>query len=243
MTREFAAAEKTLDRAVALDPDSLTLWELKAKLAFAARGDIGPALEAVRRARERTRDAVTLAKRIELEVKLLYAQRKFDEALRVIDTLPDADLPKIPGVLAEKYGYLGLLKKRLGDEEGARAALLRAREFAEAQLGTKPGDAIHRGTLARTLALLGEHDAARAEARRAMELLPESKDAFKGPDVTEAAAEVYALVGDRDRAFELLDHLMSVPSSLTLQLLKSDPQWDPLRDDPRLQALIDKYAA
>ena len=243
MTRNFAAAERTLDRALALDPNSFGLWDLKASIAFAARGDIGPAEEAVRRAKQMPPEPSTAAKRGELEVKLLSTQRKFDEALRVAEAFSDAELGKAPGALAEKYAYIGMLKLRLGDDEGARASFLRARELGEAQIRQKPEDAIQRGHLARTLALLGEKEAARAEIARAMQILPESKDAFNGPDVTQVAAEVYAIMGERDRAVDLIAHLMTRPSSLTVQLLKHDPTWDVLREDKRFQALIDRYAA
>ena len=46
-----------------------------------------------------------------------------------------------------------------------------------------------------------------------------------------------------DEAFRLLDHLLVVPNGITVPSLKLDPIWDPLRKDPRFQALIDKYAA
>ena len=62
--------------------------------------------------------------------------------------------------------------------------------------------------LAKVLAYLGEKDAALAEAQRASELLPESKDAFGGPDITEGVAQVYAIVGENDRAIEILDGLV-----------------------------------
>jgi hypothetical protein len=73
--------------------------------------------------------------------------------------------------------------------------------------------------------------------------LPESEDAVDGPKATAALAQIYAWVGVHDEAFRLLDHLLAVPNGLTVPLLKLDPVWDPLRKDPRFQALIDKYAA
>ena len=74
-----------------------------------------------------------------------------------------------------------------------------------------------------------------------MDLLPETKDAFNGPEVLESAAQVYGLVGEKDQAFTMIDHLLSVPSAVTVHNLKVNPLWDSLRDDPRFQALIDKY--
>jgi len=50
-------------------------------------------------------------------------------------------------------------------------------------------------------------------------------------------------VGENARAIELLDSLLGRPSPVTVPLLKLSPAWDPLRNDPRFQALIDKYGA
>ncbi len=93
------------------------------------------------------------------------------------------------------------------------------------------------------LAFLNEREAAVAEAQRAAELLPETKDAFGGPEIMAGVAEVYANLGDNDRAIEILDRLLSRPSGVTAQTLKINPIWDPLRSDPRFQGLIDKYGA
>ena len=92
-----------------------------------------------------------------------------------------------------------------------------------------------------SLAFLGERDAALAEAQRAAELLPESKDAFGGPEVMEGVAQVYAILGEKDRAIEVLNGLLSRPSAMTVEILKVNPVWDPLRDDPEFQNLLTKY--
>ncbi len=92
------------------------------------------------------------------------------------------------------------------------------------------------------LAFLSEKDSALAEAQRATELVPQS-DAFGGPEIMSGVAEVYATLGENNRAIEVLDRLLSRPSGVTAQALKINPIWDPLRSDPRFQGLIDKYGA
>ena len=91
------------------------------------------------------------------------------------------------------------------------------------------------------LAQLGEKEAAITEAKRATELLPDSVDAFEGPLLVAALAEVYAVTGENAQAIELLDGLLSRPSDLTVPILKFDPSWESLRDDPAFQQMLAKH--
>ncbi len=176
------------------------------------------------------------------EVFLL--ERKYKEGLREAESLPDDLLrTEFPQHLSGKYYLIGFARKALQDEAGARAVFLRAKELLDAQLKESPDAADMHIQLAKVLACLGEKDAALAEARRATELVPESKDAFGGPEIAAGVAEVHAILGDNGRAIEILDRLLSRPSAVTVQGLKVNPIWDSLRSDPRFQALIDKYGA
>jgi serine/threonine-protein kinase len=60
--------------------------------------------------------------------------------------------------------------------------------------------------------------------------------------ITRALAQIYTWVGEHAEAIRLLEHLLEVPSFVTVPLLKVDPVWDPLRNDPRFQALLAKYS-
>ena len=120
---------------------------------------------------------------------------------------------------------------------------MKAKAAADEQLKRTPDAEESHIQLAKTLAFLGEKEGAIAEARRAADLRPESRDAFGGPEITEGVAEVHAVLGDNDRALQILDGLLSRPSGVTVQGLKVNPIWDPLRSDPRFQALIEKYGA
>jgi serine/threonine-protein kinase len=110
-------------------------------------------------------------------------------------------------------------------------------------LGEAPDDPARHGQHGFILAALGRKQEAIAEGKRAIELLPESQDAFDGPQTTAALAQIYAWTGESDEAFRLLGHLLAIPNGLAIPMLKLDPAWDPLRSDPRFQALIEKYAA
>jgi serine/threonine-protein kinase len=141
-----------------------------------------------------------------------------------------------------KYYIIGFARKALQDEPGARAAFLKAKDLLEAQLKESPDAPDIHIQFAKVLAHLGEKDAALGEARRATELLPESKDALGGPEIAAGVAEVHAILGDNGRAIEILDGLLSRPSAVTVQSLKVNPIWDSLRNDPEFQALLSKYA-
>jgi TolB-like protein/Tfp pilus assembly protein PilF len=241
--RDFAAANKTIDRGLEVNPDGLGLWEIKSKLAIAEKGDLSVAeraFQAVKSIPMNNEEKLRIAGG-RLDVFLL--ERRYQEALHEAESLPDDFLAGIPAALCGKYYLLGFARKALHDEAGARAALLKAKDLVEAQLKKSPDSPDLRIQLAKVLAYLGEKDAALTEARRATEILPESKDAFGGPEITAGMAEVCAIVGENARAIELLDGLLGRPSPVTVALLKLSPAWDPLRKDPRFQALIDKYSA
>jgi tetratricopeptide (TPR) repeat protein len=126
----------------------------------------------------------------------------------------------------------------LKDENGARSAALRAKALIEKRLQEDPNSSDAHIHLAYALACLGDKSGAAAEAERAMQALPESKDAFNGPDITIEAAKVYAAIGNSDRAIEMITGLLQRPAALTVALLRLDSAWDSLRKDPRFQQLV-----
>jgi TolB-like protein/Tfp pilus assembly protein PilF len=242
MLRNFDAANKTIDRALQIDPKGISLWGIKAKLAMSEKGDLSVGQQLLEKAKSFPMSSEERLKMVGGQANLLLAQRKYQEVLELGARVPDDTFAAVPGSLAYKYFPLGIAHKELGDDAAARVAFLKAKNILEEQLKQKPDDPDLRVQFAKLLAWLGEKDAANAEVQRAMDLRPESKDAFEGPQITEQAAQVYTLLGDNTRAIELLDELLSHPSEVTSQSLKLDPAWDPLRNDPRFQALFAKYA-
>ena len=243
MQRDFAAAEKVIDRALQIQPESLTLWSIKAKLAIEERGDLSIGETCLEKVKSVPMSDEERLKVLGGTIDFLFLQRKYKDALELVQNSSDDLFSAIPGQVAQKYFAMGLAQKGLGHEGEARTAFLKAKNSAEQNVKQKPDEADGRVQLAKLHAWLGEKDAALAEAQRAMQLRPESMDAFEGPQITAQVAEVYVILGDNDHAIQLLDGLMNRPSEISINGLKLNPAWDPLRKDPRFQALIDKYSA
>src|SRR5260370_6584230 len=243
MQRKWVAANKILERALAITPTAFGLIEIKCKVAIEERGDLSLGEKFLNNV-----DASQLSPEIQGQiaagrVQMFILQRKFGEAVGIANKLPDAMLTTHPGSLCGKYTTLGAAKKAMGDEAGAREALEKAKRFAEDNIKQTPDDASTHAGLAEALAWLGQKDAALAEIKRAQALLPESQDAFEGPAITEAVAKIHAIFGDAAGAVPVLDGLLQRPSTVTVAVLKLNPIWDRIRNDPRFQALIDKYGA
>src|SRR5436189_4421426 len=243
MLRNYDVATKTIDRALALDPNALEPLEVKSRLAIAEKGDFSVAENAFEAVKSIPMTNEQKAKTASARADVFLLERKYREGLQEAESLPDDMLASFSKGLGGKYYLIGFARKALHDETGARAAFLKAKSAIEEQLKRSPDAEDAHIQLAKVLAYLNEKDSALAEAQRATELLPESKDAFGGPEITGGVAEVHAILGDNDRAIEILDGLLSRPSSVTVQGLEVNPIWDPLRNDPRFQALIDKYGA
>src|SRR5437879_4396971 len=239
-TRNFEAADKTFDRGIKAAPESFGSRALKGELAIRWKGDISVAEKELASVPPGVdpQGLVTLGR-----AGVLTLQRKFPEALQVIQQFREETLNVRAGASCPKASLEGTLYLFLDDQVDAHSAFERARIIAERLVRESPDDAARHGQLGLILAGLGQKDAAIAEGKRAVELLPESRDAFDGPEVTAVLAQIYAWTGEHDQAFGLLDHLLVVPNGITVPGLKLDPIWDPLRKDPRYQALIEKYAA
>src|SRR6266550_2913830 len=234
-TRNYDAADKILDRGIEAAPQSFSLRALKGWLAIMWKSDFSVAekeLALVPPGIDQD-DLATL-----IRVSVLTLQQKFLEALQLVHQIPKETLPSRTTAPCPKAFLEGSLYLYQGDKVKAQAPFETARIVAEQLVQESPDDAARHGQLGLILAGLGRKEEAIKEGKRAVELLPEAQDALDGPEVAVVLVQIYAWTGEHDQAFELLDHLLQVPNSLTVPILKLDPVWDPLRKDPRFEKLI-----
>src|SRR5881394_1508508 len=162
--------------------------------------------------------------------------------LKEILAKPDPALGSITG---ELRFYLGWAQEVAGDHTAAQESWRQARGELEPFLKEQPENFSLMGNLALTSMGLGDKAAAFKLIERAMAVISIEKDAVWGPIPIEILARVSARMGEPDRAIAALQKLISIPYDgalaqnipLTPALLRLDPMFDPLRNDPRFQKL------
>jgi len=123
------------------------------------------------------------------------------------------------------------------------AEFVAARDQVLRRVEEHPADAKLLSTLGAIDAYLGRKQDAIQETKRAVEILPVSKDAVDGPLLVVNLEAVYALTNEPDLAFPALDVSIRTPASgISYGELKLDPGWDPLRSDPRFDKLVAQLA-
>ena len=167
----------------------------------------------------------------------------YAEAERVLAASPRQDFQDIDfSFYYPKTWFEAMIARAKGDAARATAAFRECRAILEQRLIVKPEHARTIAVLAQVDAGLGQKELAIREAQHAIDLMPVSKDIYDGALVLEGLAQVYTWTGERDRAIELVQKLVSMPSYINYGRLKLHPLWSPLRGDPRFEKIVNSLA-
>lgn len=246
--RRYRDADRVAVRMLALEPAPGTVhtrW-LRAVYVLEERADPAPA-RAVLAATSDSADSP------ETQYRIFYGL-----ALALCEHDPDAIARLSAGTTRTFFMYRsvryprswfeGFAARWRGDAPAARAAFTAAREDVAAAVAADPLNSRMLGFLAVIDAVLGDKETAMREARRAGELSPRKQ---REPYANAAACDlavVCAWTNQPDQAFALLEDLVKQPTTFgpnwepTFGGLKLDAIWEPLRADPRFDALVQKLA-
>jgi serine/threonine-protein kinase len=242
--RRFPEALRKLDEVLNITPDDLDTLVQKAAVAQ-AEGDL-PRASTILSPLHFAADTQT--EDWETQVYQAILERRPAEIIsRLKEVLAKPD-PASGFYNGELRFWLGWAQEVGGDHAAAQETWRQARNELELFLKEQPDNYGLIGDLALTNMGLGDKAAALALSERAMAANPIEKDVLTGPVPIEVLARVAAQTGEPDRAIATLQKLLSIPSSgglglgvpLTPALLRLDPMFDPLRNDPRFQKLCEE---
>ena len=244
--RRFPEALRKLDQVLDITPDDVDTLAQKAAIAQ-AEGDLPRAAALLAPLHPNADDTVALGTQV-YQAILERRSAQIIPRLKEILAKPDPALGYFNG---ELRFWLGWAQEVAGDHAAAQESWRQARGELEAFLKEQPENYILIGDLALTNVGLGDQAAALTLTKRAMAVMPIEKDVVGGPGPIEVLARVSAQLGEPDRAIAALQKLLSIPAEgalasrvpLTPALLRLDPMFDPLRNDPRFQKLVEQSSS
>ncbi len=240
MRRRFPEALRKLDQVLDITPDDVDTLAEKAAIAQ-AEGDLPRASALLAPLHPNAEDTIALGTQV---YQAILERRPAQIIPRLEEILAKPD-PALGYFNGELRFWLGWAQEVAGDHAAAQESWRQARSELESFLKEQPKNPALIGDLALTNMGLGDKAAALALSERAMAVISIEKDAVGGPTPLEVFAWVAAQLGERDRAIAALQKLLSIPYPgplasnlpLTPALLRLDPMFDPLRNDPRFEKL------
>jgi TolB-like protein len=239
LERRFPEAVHVYDNVLAAGENVPIVYFRRAACIQYGTGDMGP----LRNVLTRYPDMEFAGGQTPIRVWISMLDHDYARAEKILADSPLKDFQDIDfSFYFPKSWYEGMIAREKGDAAKATAAFRECRDILAQRLVVKPEHARTIAVLAQVDANLGQKDLAISEAQHAIDLMPTSKDIYDGALVLEGLAQVYTWTGDRDRAIETLQKLLTMPGYTNYGRLKFHPMWAPLRGDPRFEKIVQSLA-
>jgi serine/threonine protein kinase/Flp pilus assembly protein TadD len=236
--RHYDKMSATLKRALEIAPDDIPTKVRLAAVALESQADPKPlrlAINALMAAEPHVAGALA-----DQSIELSLCERDWPSAQRSL-VMTDAGC-QIGSLPLSHAWCVGMLARASGDELHAQAAFAEAKAEVEKILQAQPDYPEALCVLGLIEAALGQKAQAIDNGRRAVDLLPLTKDAIDGAYMITSLALIYAWCGEKKLATEQLELAARIPSDVSYGQLRLHPQWDALRGDPRFETIIGSLA-
>ena len=235
--RRFPEAAAAWDRVLTVAPGDPAMRVSRALVDLESRADTQPGHEIIQRIV--TEDPSAVDAIAEQWLYLALCRRDAAETASALASLPPEGIIRRDLRMPRSF-FAGLAARARSDATGAETAFTAARIEMEKIMREQPDYAQVLCVLGMSDAALGHKEDAIREGRRAVELLPVTKDAMAGRAVLTNLAIIYAWTGEKDLALKQLEDLLPNYGLLSYGQLRLHPFWDPLRGDPRFEKLVEE---
>jgi TolB-like protein len=239
--RRYSEAKSLYERALTISPNDPFAGYLLGFNSFAQTGDATvwrKPLEQISRQGEEAARSVAFPLLV-----CGWMQRDKSESEKALALIPAEGIANsFDEAFIPREFCVGRTAWLFGNKGLAHTALTAARAIFERMTREQPDYAQAWSYLGLTDAMLGRCDESIQEGKRACEILPYEKDSWVGPAWMTYLAMIYAWCGDKDAALEQLEKSARLPVGITYGELKTSPDWDTLRGDPRFEKLVASLA-
>jgi len=234
--RRYADMAGAFDRALAAPLREPTSRIGRALVDLESRADTEPANGAIQAVL--TEDPSAVDAIADQWLYLALCRRDFAEAARALASIPPEGIVPYNVRMSQTFCQ-GMTARAQGDIATSELAFSSARAEMANLVGQNADYAEALSVLAMIDAALGRKEDATTEGRRAAELAL-AKDALTAAEILRNLAITYAWAGEKDLALKQLEEVVKMPGPVSYGQLRLHPWWDPLRDDPRFETIMEE---
>ncbi len=245
--RRFDEAEQNNNQAISLAPQAPHGYVGKALVLVARNGDVDAARQVILEMSRRTNLAD--AAQVDLGQGLMWTgeyrlfPETFNKAFDAFESGPTERYRQIqPAMIATAHLARAIVYEAMGERRTASARYDSARVSFERIIRSNPQSAyvsVYHSNLGRAYAGLDRREEAIREGEEAVRIMPISRDAVVGHERVVDLAEIYMMCGEYEKAIDRIETVLSVPSWISVGVLRVDPIWDPIRSNPRFRRLLE----